>query len=377
MSVLIWIAGAMAAIGLAGAVVTWLRGGVGLPVLVSVIALALTCTALVVALDKSARDDLAAEQRILALRADRLAARALAPNSPLACLDAPAGPSVENACADSVFGRPETVASAVGYVAYQLDLLADGAALAEGKQGPGSKALQALRRSLEADRFGVVAHVLATRSACTAEQCAAFALLSDPSRIKANLKTNTFDRQIASHAKNWPAAARAQSLTKDATPEGAAKTTDSQPAVSKPLSPGYDFPSASSIPPVSIMTPEPAAPPSPPAAGGTAANPPKPPAAAGETAASPSQPPAAADGAAASPSQPPAAADGAATPPSPPPAAASRAVPLAQAGPPPLPRRRPPVVEQTTQQQPNSAPLAIAPARPATPPTSNQPAGSN
>ncbi len=63
-----------------------------------------------------------------------------------------------------------------------------------------------LRRALEADRFGIVAHVLATRDGCTPGRCSAFAWLQDTSRIGVNLAERPFEARIKSHQANWPAA---------------------------------------------------------------------------------------------------------------------------------------------------------------------------
>ena len=62
-----------------------------------------------------------------------------------------------------------------------------------------------LRHALEADRFGVVAHVLAVRDGCTPEQCGAFALLQDTSRIIVNLAERPFDARLKKYAAAWPA----------------------------------------------------------------------------------------------------------------------------------------------------------------------------
>src|SRR5262249_45446750 len=63
--------------------------------------------------------------RALEQRAVALAARAIAPGSPLACLDAVAGDTVETACEKTVFASPESVAAAVSYMSARLALLAD------------------------------------------------------------------------------------------------------------------------------------------------------------------------------------------------------------------------------------------------------------
>ena len=61
--------------------------------------------------------------------------------------------------------------------AARLTLLADGLAFARHGDPDFAATLAGLRRAIELDRFGIAAHVLAVRDGCTAERCAAFALL--------------------------------------------------------------------------------------------------------------------------------------------------------------------------------------------------------
>src|SRR5438477_2219293 len=64
------------------------------------------------------------DRRALEARAFDLTARATAPGSALACLDALAGKAVETACEKTLFASAEAVAAAVSHVAAQLTLLA-------------------------------------------------------------------------------------------------------------------------------------------------------------------------------------------------------------------------------------------------------------
>jgi len=196
--------------------------------------------------DHFARRDLAAAQRALDARGFELATRAFMPGSALGCLDAIAGETVEAACEKVLFATPEATAAAVSYLAAQLSLLASARELARhGETAPG---MLALRRALEADRFGVVAHVLAVRDGCAPDQCSAFAWLGDTSRIKVNLAEHPFDARINTYAASWPAApGRALAGTPPSpSPSAAAKVPNN-----------LYFPSATSIPPVNIMTAEP------------------------------------------------------------------------------------------------------------------------
>ncbi len=208
------------------------------------------------------REDHGALRRALDARHADLTARALAPGSSLACLDGLAHAGLEAACEKALFASPQAVAAALAYVDARLALLAEGATLA--KDGRGSATgLERMRRALEADRFGIVAQALAARG-CTASECPAFALLRDRTRVVANLNERTFDAQVALHGRGWSAEAPAMASAPPAalpsqTPAtGMALTAPAGPAA--PVPPQYDFPSADSIPAVSIMEPEPARP---------------------------------------------------------------------------------------------------------------------
>ena len=215
-------------------------------------------------LDRAALGDRSAERRTLELRAEDLSAHALAPGSALACLDASAGDSVEAACERALFASPASVASASSYVAARLALLAGMAAYARRGGSDIDPVLLPLRRALEADRFGFVAHVLTVRDGCESQNCRALALLHDPSRVRANLSAGTLDHYLDRYQELWAKA-----------PEGnladAAPAPPTAPSAHKPVN--IDFPSAASIPPVSIMNPEPTGPVLPGVAAAAAANP--------------------------------------------------------------------------------------------------------
>ena len=111
-----------------------------------------------------------------------LTARAIAPGSALACLDAVANADVESACEKALFASPEAVAAAVAYVDARISLLAASAPLAARDPGYRSRRSSGLRRAIEADRFGLVAHVLHTRG-CKAADCPDLKLLRDTGHI--------------------------------------------------------------------------------------------------------------------------------------------------------------------------------------------------
>ena len=203
------------------------------------------------ALDRFVHRDVA-EQHALKSSALELAMRALVPGSALPCLDAIAGDVVEDACEKAIFAGPEATAAAVSYVAAQLTLLASFGDRAR-RTAPRLWAAQLLR-AIQADRFGIAAHVLSVSGGCTPDQCDALALLHDASRVKANLAERPFDTLIKRYAAGWPPVSN-RSLVSNPPP---ATTTGAPGAAAKSVSNLY-FPSSSSIPPINIMTAESAA----------------------------------------------------------------------------------------------------------------------
>jgi hypothetical protein len=208
----------------------------------------------------------AAERRALELRAQQLNAQILMPGSPLACLESVAGEKVEAACEKALFASPASVASASAYVGAQLTLLANMRTFARQDSADLEPALMPLRRSLETDRFGFVAHVLATRDGCSAQKCKALALFRDANRVRANLSAGQLERYLEYYAPAWTTGS---DVPVAEAPPAATGSTAGQPKKVVNI----DFPSAASIPAVSIMNPEPNGPVLPGVAAAAAANP--------------------------------------------------------------------------------------------------------
>jgi hypothetical protein len=259
--------------------------------------------------------DQIAERRALEVRAADLTLRAIAPGSALACLDAVAGPAVEAACEKSLFASPEAVAAAVAYMDARVSLLSASIGLAE--RDPSYRpAFERLRRGVEADRFGLVSHVLMTRG-CTGADCPDLKLVRDSSRIMSNMRSRTFDAHVSIYSMAWNPGGFAVSASSSSSPASAGApqiviqqapmAMNQPPAQPNPQAPGLaavppatmgaaagappindptlssgvmtpgstpmsgsastaqgrpklDFPSSASIPAVSIMTPEPGVP---------------------------------------------------------------------------------------------------------------------
>lgn len=169
----------------------------------------------------------------------------------LSCLDGLAGDAVAMGCEKALFGAPDAAAAAVAYTAARIDRLT---ALGDAATADKSLTLdmRVLRRSLERDRYGLVAQVLVARDGCTQFDCAAFRSLTDQQQVAANMDAHLYDTLVARYAPTWNApAAPAMPAS------GALAGLPASMPTGKPTN--AEFPSASSTPPVSIMNPEPPA----------------------------------------------------------------------------------------------------------------------
>jgi len=239
LTVPLWVAGAAAALLLLFLLIALFRGGFGGIVRIGFLVLA--AAAAWVAFNWVQERDRIEARRSLDQRLDELTARVLAPTSVLGCLEPGLGDAVDNSCEKELFASPETIGAATALVYARWSLLSR--AVEHGKRDPGYDGrLDGLRRTLQADRYGFLAQVLSTREGCTASRCAGLERLSDPTRVRANLAERTFESLVARNAVAW--ANRVHVPTAAAAPVP---------------NPNVNFPSASSIPPVSIMSTEPGA----------------------------------------------------------------------------------------------------------------------
>jgi hypothetical protein len=186
----------------------------------------------------------------------------------LSCIDDLAGETVLTACEKTLFGSPESTAAAISYAASQitrLTSLGDAATIA-GKLTP---EVETLRRSIERDRYGLMAYVLVARDHCTPQACPAFRSLANSRQIITNMDDRVYEGLVMRYSTSWGAPPAMPGIA--GVPSGALAAlpppTGASPPTGKPTT-MIDFPSASSTPPVNIMTPEPGAP-------GSAAPPPR------------------------------------------------------------------------------------------------------
>ena len=164
----------------------------------------------------------------------------------LACIEDLSGDAVGQACEKVLFGSAESTAAAVSYASSMLSRLTalGDAAVAQKTMGP---EMQAMRRAIEHDRYGLIAHVLLARDRCQPTACPAYRSLTDNHQIITNMDEHTFDNLVARYAAFWnaPSAAAGSPL---------AMLPPSMPT-GRPTK--AEFPSAANTPPVSIMSPEP------------------------------------------------------------------------------------------------------------------------
>jgi hypothetical protein len=196
---------------------------------------------------------------------------AAAPTRPLprasevTCLDTISDAVTEAACKKALFASPETVMASVAHTQSRLLSLAEGVNLAK-TDSSFQQALEGMQRSIEADPFGLVAQVLAMQG-CNAD-CDVLKLLRDPQRILENLKARTFETIVAERSASWtvtgssaPAADVPQAQESLANRFSAVGSTPPAPVPSvttgaAPARAPFEYPSAASIPPISIMNPE-------------------------------------------------------------------------------------------------------------------------
>jgi hypothetical protein len=162
----------------------------------------------------------------------------------LSCVDGFAGDAVLAACEKVLFGSAESTAAAVSYAAAQiarLTVLGD----VSGAEHSMTPELRALRRTVERDRYGLMAQVFAARDRCTPTQCSGFRSLTDSRQIVANMEQHTYDALVTRYAPSW-----------NSVPANAPMAMLS-PSMATGRPTNADFPTAASTPAVSIMTPEP------------------------------------------------------------------------------------------------------------------------
>jgi hypothetical protein len=169
----------------------------------------------------------------------------------LSCIDDLAGETVLAACEKILFGSADAAAAAVSYAAARITQLTSYGDVATANKSMTAE-LQTLRRSVERDRYGLMAYVLSARDRCQPGECAAYRSLTDHNQIAANMDERIYDGLILRYSATWNAPAAPAPAAVAALP----------PSISPSMPTGKptnaEFPSAASTPPVNIMAPEPA-----------------------------------------------------------------------------------------------------------------------
>ena len=198
---------------------------------------------------------------------------AMAATPALSCIDDLAGETVLTACEKTLFGSAESTAAAISYAASQITRLTAFGDVATVNSNL-TPEVEALRRAIERDRYGLMAYVLVARDRCTPQACPAFRSLANSRQLMTNMDDRVYEGLVLRYSGSWGAPPVMPANA--ATPSGALAALPPTAGVTVPTGKPttmIDFPSASSTPPVSIMTPEPGAPGSaaPPRAGTPAA----------------------------------------------------------------------------------------------------------
>lgn len=177
----------------------------------------------------------------------------------LSCIDDLAGETVLTACEKTLFASAESAAAAINYAGAMVTRLVAAGDVATANRNL-TPELEALRRAVERDRYGLMAYVLAARDHCTAASCPAFQSLTNRKQIIANLDDRAYEGLVLRYSGSWNAPPVAPAMALPGIPPGGAVAA--LPSAGLPLGKPVsgEFPSSASTPPVSIMTPEPGAP---------------------------------------------------------------------------------------------------------------------
>jgi hypothetical protein len=169
----------------------------------------------------------------------------------LSCLDELAGDMVLAACEKSLFASPESVAAAVSNSAALLDRLRSHGDVAAADKAM-TPELALLRRAVERDRYGLFAYVLQVRDRCMPESCPAYASFTDHKQIASNMGERFYEGLLTRYAPAWNAPPVAAAAAPPV--PGVASLSGLPPSLPTGKPTNAEFPSSSSIPPISIMT---------------------------------------------------------------------------------------------------------------------------
>ncbi|HRF09541.1 MAG TPA: hypothetical protein PL193_12990 [Xanthobacteraceae bacterium] len=177
-------------------------GGSGIAVLSQLAVVAIIAGAAYFGLKQTEDSSRLLERKAIEDRAAALLAQSNQPGSVLGCLHVAATSTLDEACEQAIFAEPQRVASAVSITADHIALLYD-ATLYAVKEPAFLDRFEGLRRSLEADPYGLVAHVFAKDHKCIPDSCTRYRILKETDKVKANLTAQKFEGLLAKHKQSW------------------------------------------------------------------------------------------------------------------------------------------------------------------------------
>lgn len=143
-----------------------------------------------------------AERKAIEDRATLLLSQANQPGSILACLNVSVVPVLDEACEKTIFAEPQRITSAIAVTSDRIALMYDVVNYAA-REPAFVERFEQLRKTLEADPYGIVAHVLATEYKCIPESCTRSRIFKEAERVKANLTYRKFDELLVRHKESW------------------------------------------------------------------------------------------------------------------------------------------------------------------------------
>jgi hypothetical protein len=177
-------------------------GGSGVAVLSQLAIVAVVAGAAYFGLKQTEDSSRLLERKAIEDRAAALLVQSNQPGSVLGCLHVAATSTLDEACELAIFAEPQRVASAVGITADHIALLYD-ATLYAVREPAFLERFEGLRRSLEADPYGLVAHVFAKDHKCIPDSCTRYRILKETDKVKANLAAQKFEALLAKHKQSW------------------------------------------------------------------------------------------------------------------------------------------------------------------------------
>src|SRR3954467_13932117 len=124
----------------------------------------------------------------------------------MSCIDDLAGETALTACEKALFGSADAAAAAVSYAAARITQLTSFGDVPTANKNM-TPELSTLRRSVERDRYGLIAYVLSARDRCQPGECAAYRSLTDHNQIAANMDERIYEGLILRYSASWNAPA--------------------------------------------------------------------------------------------------------------------------------------------------------------------------